>query len=146
MCHITSHIIYVTYSFDPNKVTILSRQPLLDRASELHLKLFVGGDALQPPFSFSLQPPFSFSMRWFPTDVLGLFSIIVVSFSLNVVQNTRIFSINLVPKPRMFSVPAVYVLSPLHLSAFVVPLLLEPRYLPFSTTPTIPAFSMRCLI
>jgi len=54
-------------------------------------------------------------MRWFLTDVLGLFSIIVVSFSLNVVQSTRIFSINLVPKPRMFSVPVIYVLDPLQL-------------------------------
>ena len=62
----------------------------------------------------SLQPPFSFSMRWFLTDVLGLFSIIVVPFSRNVVLNARIFSINLVPKQRMLSVPAIYVLSPLH--------------------------------
>ena len=54
-------------------------------------------------------------MRWFLVDVLGLFSIIVVSFSINLVLGDRIFSINLVPKQRMFSVPAIYVLSPLHL-------------------------------
>ena len=54
-------------------------------------------------------------MRWFLADVLGLFSINVGPFSRNVVPSARIFSINLVQKPRMFSVPAIYVLSPLHL-------------------------------
>ena len=52
-------------------------------------------------------------MRWFLTDVLGLFSANVGPFSRNVVPSTRIFSINLVPKQRMLSVPAIYVLSPL---------------------------------
>ena len=54
-------------------------------------------------------------MRWFLVDVLGLFSIIVVSFSINLVLGDRIFSNNVVPKPRMFSVPVICVLGSLHI-------------------------------
>ena len=59
-------------------------------------------------------------MRWFLTDVLGLFSIIVVSFSINLVLSDQIFSNNVVPKPRMFSVPAIYVLGPLQLISMLL--------------------------
>jgi len=37
-------------------------------------------------------------LMWFLADVLGLFSVNVVSFSFNLGQSARIFSINLVPK------------------------------------------------
>ena len=52
---------------------------------------------------------------WSSPDVLGLFSINVVSFSHNVVLSGLSFSINVVRKRAMLSVRAVYVLSPLHL-------------------------------
>ena len=55
-------------------------------------------------------------MRWFLADVLGPFSVNVVSFSRNVVSVARIFSVNLVPKQRLFAVPAIYVLGPLQLA------------------------------
>ena len=57
-------------------------------------------------------------MRWFLADVLGPFSVNVVSFSRNVVSVARIFSVNLVPKQRLFAVPAIYVLGPLQLYLF----------------------------
>ena len=56
-------------------------------------------------------------MRWFLADVLGPFSVNVVSFSRNGVSVARIFSVNLVPKQRLFAVPAIYVLGPLQIAA-----------------------------
>jgi hypothetical protein len=55
---------------------------------------------------------------WSSPDVIGLFSINVVSFSSNVVLRGLLFSINLVSKPRMLSVRGDYVLSSLHLEGF----------------------------
>src|SRR6266852_8476639 len=52
-------------------------------------------------------------LLWFLPDVIGLFSIIVVSFSLNVGRSAPMFSINVVPKTRMLSVPTIYVIGPL---------------------------------
>ena len=49
-------------------------------------------------------------------DVLGLFSINVVSFSPNLVLRGLLFSNNVVPKPRILSVRAVYILSSLQLN------------------------------
>ena len=49
-------------------------------------------------------------------DVLGLFSINVVSFSRNLVLRGLLFSNNVVPKPRILSVRTVYVLSSLQLN------------------------------
>ena len=37
-------------------------------------------------------------LMWFLADVIGLLSINVGSFSVNVVLDTRIFSVNVVPK------------------------------------------------
>jgi hypothetical protein len=48
---------------------------------------------------------------WSSPDVVGLFSINVVSFSRNVVLRGLLFSRNSVSNPRMLSVRAVYVLS-----------------------------------
>jgi len=48
---------------------------------------------------------------WSSPDVVGLFSINVVSFSRNVVLRDLLFSLNSVSKPRMLSVRTVYVLS-----------------------------------
>jgi hypothetical protein len=56
-----------------------------------------------------------FSLMWSSPDVVGLFSINVVSFSRNVVLRDPLFSLNSVSKLRMLSVRAVYVLSSLHL-------------------------------
>jgi hypothetical protein len=59
-----------------------------------------------------------FSLMWFRSDIIGLFSNNVVSFSRNVVLGELLFSINLVPKrgccrfePIMFSVPMKPTLS-----------------------------------
>ena len=48
---------------------------------------------------------------WFRADILGLFSLNVVSFSRDVVLRVLLFSLNSVLKPRMLSVRADYVLS-----------------------------------
>ena len=50
---------------------------------------------------------------WSRADILGLFSLNVVSFSRNVVLRVLLFSLNSVLKPRMLSVRADYVLSSL---------------------------------
>jgi hypothetical protein len=55
-------------------------------------------------------------LMWVLADVVGLFSIIVGPFSLNVGRHQRIFSANLGPKRRMLSGQAVYVIGPLQLS------------------------------
>ena len=52
---------------------------------------------------------------WSSPDVVGLFSLNVVSFSSNVVLRGLLFSLNLVSKPAMFSVRGDYVLSSLQL-------------------------------
>src|SRR5271165_2339533 len=52
---------------------------------------------------------------WSSSDVIGLFSNNVVSFSRNVVLRDPLFSLNSVSNPRMLSVRTVYVLSSLHL-------------------------------
>ena len=49
-------------------------------------------------------------------DVVGLFSIIVGSFSRNLGPSHSIFSANVVPNRRMLSRPTDYVLGPLQLS------------------------------
>jgi hypothetical protein len=54
---------------------------------------------------------------WSRADVIGLFSINVVSFSRNVVLRDPLFSLNSVSNPRMLSVRTVYVLSSLQLAA-----------------------------
>ena len=54
-------------------------------------------------------------LMWVLADVVGLFSIKVGPFSLNVGQDHRIFSTNLGPKRRMLLGQAVYVLGPLKL-------------------------------
>jgi hypothetical protein len=51
---------------------------------------------------------------WSRADVIGLFSINVVSFSPNVVLSGLSFSTNSVSNPRMLSARTVYVLSSLH--------------------------------
>jgi hypothetical protein len=55
---------------------------------------------------------------WSSPDILGLFSINVVSFSRNVVLSGPSFSLNSVSKPRMLSVLADYVLSSLQIIIF----------------------------
>src|SRR5271165_2652759 len=52
---------------------------------------------------------------WSSPDVVGLFSINVVSFSSNVVLSDPLFSLNSVSKPRMLSVRVDYVLSSLQI-------------------------------
>src|SRR5208282_6836666 len=59
-----------------------------------------------------------FALIWSSPDVVGLFSINVVSFSRNVVLRGLLFSLNSVSKPRMLSVRTVYVFSSLHLTCF----------------------------
>jgi hypothetical protein len=54
---------------------------------------------------------------WVVADVIGLFSLNVVSFSFNVGQKARIFSINVVPKWPMLSGRGVYVIGPLHIAS-----------------------------
>jgi hypothetical protein len=54
---------------------------------------------------------------WFRADILGLFSLNVVSFSRDVVLRVLLFSLNSVLKPRMLSVRADYVLSSLQLGS-----------------------------
>ena len=61
------------------------------------------------------EPITLFSLMWSRADVIGLFSINVVSFSRNVVLKAPLFSLNLVPKTPMLSVRTVYVLGSLHL-------------------------------
>ena len=56
---------------------------------------------------------------WSSPDVVGLFSINVVSFSRNVVLSDPLFSLNSVSKPRILSVRADYVLGSLQLAAFI---------------------------
>jgi hypothetical protein len=60
-------------------------------------------------------PPRPFALMWSSPDVVGLFSINVVSFSRNVVLSGPLFSLNVVWKRAMLSVRIVYVLSLLHL-------------------------------
>ena len=50
---------------------------------------------------------------WFGCDVIGQFSINVVTISLNVLLRDLLFSLNMVSKPRMLSVSADYVLGSL---------------------------------
>ena len=66
--------------------------------------------------SMRQESRFSYShLMWSNPDVVGLFSINVVSFSRNVVLRRLLFSRNSVSKPRMLSVRADYVLSSLHI-------------------------------
>jgi hypothetical protein len=53
---------------------------------------------------------------WSRPDVVGLFSINVVSFSSNVVLSDPLFSLNVVWRQRILSVRVAYVLSSLHLT------------------------------
>src|ERR1700730_996500 len=59
---------------------------------------------------------------WSSSDVIGLFSNNVVSFSRNVVLRVLLFSLNSVLKPRMLSVRADYVLNSLHLGGLATAL------------------------
>jgi len=56
---------------------------------------------------------------WSRADILGLFSLNVVSFSRNVVLSDPLFSLNSVSKPRMLSVRADYVLSSLQVTILI---------------------------
>ena len=58
---------------------------------------------------------------WSSPDVVGLFSINVVSFSSNVVLRGLSFSLKVVWKRAMFSVRTVYVLNSLHVGGHMVP-------------------------
>jgi hypothetical protein len=53
---------------------------------------------------------------WVLADVVGLFSVIVGSFSRNVGRHQRIFSAIVVPKRRMLSGPTIYVCGPLQIA------------------------------
>ena len=57
-----------------------------------------------------------FSLIWSGADVLGLFSINVVSFSRNSVPRGSLFSTKVVPKSRILSVRTFYVLSSLQIA------------------------------
>jgi hypothetical protein len=56
-------------------------------------------------------------LMWFMAGVVGLFSIILLPFSVNLASIGQIFSANVAPNRRMSSRPAIYVLVPLQVDA-----------------------------